>query len=312
MYLLRRRLLLILFSIPPLVAGAGMVGRVSVAQLMKPISQVTTTAQRITDENLDQRVPVEHSDEDMHHLVHAFNEMIERLSRSFAYIKEFSMQVAHELKTPLTIIKGETDLALRQERKGDEYRRVLMELRAETDRMTNIINDLLLSTRLEYARESFPLEPTDLTLILEELSEHTKLLAENKNISYNLELPVRPIMVNAYPLHLRRLFLNLISNALNFTEEGGTVCIQAWKDKGSALVSVLDTGAGIPDADLPRIFDRFFRKDQQGKTNEPGTGLGLSIARSIAQLHRGSIQVQSKENQGSIFTVNIPLADHPT
>lgn len=310
-YLLKRRLLLILFSIPLLVAGTGLTGRVFVVQLMKPVSRVTDAARRITHENLDQRIPVEHSDVEMHRLVDSFNEMIERLGRSFAYIKEFSMQVAHELKTPLTIVRGETDLALRRERKGDEYRRVLTEVRAETDRMTGIINDLLLFTRLEYGGESFPLEPTDLTLVLEELHGHTALLARKRKISHNLELIDRPITVNAHPLHLRRLFLNLVANALKFTGQRGTVLIRAWKEEGKGLVSVRDTGAGIPEEDLPRIFEQFFHRDRQGLTGEPGTGLGLSIAQSIVQLHRGSIQVHSRENQGSVFTVSIPLADHP-
>jgi signal transduction histidine kinase len=184
-------------------------------------------------------------------------------------------------------------------------------VRAETDRMTGIINDLLLCTRLEYARESFPLEPVDLALVLEEVYAHTGILARNRKISHALEIIDRPLTVNGHPLHLRRMYLNLVANALKFTGPGGAVRIRAWREEGCGMVFVRDTGPGIPEEDLPRIFDRFFHRDRGEQSGEPGTGLGLSIVQSIVQLHRESIQVHSRPGRGSTFTVSIPLAAPP-
>jgi signal transduction histidine kinase len=317
-HLLRRRLLFIMISIPALVTGAGFVGRCFVSTLMKPVEEITRTAQRITHENLDERVLPRHNDEEMHYLVDAFNEMIGRLDRSFQYIKEFSMQVAHELKTPLTIIRGESDLALKRLRSPEEYQKVVSGIQEETARMTSIINELLLFTKLEYAPEAYSLEPTDLVVLLGELYNHTKILARKRNILHQIKFVHQPLIVNGSTLHLRRLFLNLISNALKFTEAGGEVSVRAEKEGNMAAVSVADTGTGISEGDITRVFEPFFHRvprtsrDSWRNPGESGTGLGLSIAQSIAQFHLGSIQVRSKKDEGSVFTVYIPLISDPS
>ncbi len=304
--ILNTRLVFIMVTIPIILIFSSLVGRFFAVQILRPVREITKTAENITHEDLSARVCMEHIDEEMKYLVSTFNEMIARLERSFKHISEFSSHVAHELKTPLTIIRGESELVLRKAHQTEEYKSVIQDNIDEVNRMFRLIEDLLLLSRLEYKPELFKFEKLELGPFLQELYEQSKLIAEQKNIAVNISISQRQVVVNADRMHLRRLFFNLIHNAVKFTQNGGEIGITA-KSKGKkTYISISDTGIGISEGDLPKIFDKFFRSEKFNSDNESGTGLGLSIAIAIAKVHNGDIDVKSKTKEGSTFTVTLP------
>lgn len=307
-HLLQIRLLHILVSIPIVLLTASLFGRIFAVRILRPVVEVTRTANKITHEDLSARVKAEHVDEEMKYLVAAFNNMISRLEQSFKYIVEFSSQVAHELKTPLAIIKGESDVALRKPRGTEEYKRVIRVTLEESERMHKVIEDLLLLAKLEYRPEYFEFERLELNEFLAQIYEQSRILAAAKDIAVIINTPAAKMFINADKLHLRRLFFNLISNSVKFTDQKGKIDITVRQEDNKAVISIADTGIGITGQDLPRIFDRFFHIDRTGKISEPSLGLGLSIAKSIVDLHYGHIDAKSIPGQGSIFTVTLPLA----
>jgi len=307
-HLLRARLAHILVSIPIILMIASLFGRIFAVRILGPVVEITRTANKITHEDLSARVKAKHVDEEMKYLVAAFNEMISRLERSFKYIADFSSHVAHELKTPLAIIKGESDVALRKERDVKEYKRVMKVTLEESERMLRVIEDLLLLTRLDYRPEFLKFEYFELTEFLKEIYEQCKILASQKNIAVSIDVPVTQMVINGDKLHLRRLFFNLISNAIKFTNEKGEIDITAKQENKKVIISISDTGMGIADEDLPKVFDKFFHVDRIDKVAERGTGLGLSIAKTIVNIHKGDITVKSKLGYGSTFLVTLPAA----
>ncbi len=300
--IMRNWLYSIAISIPLILLLTSFVGRLFAERILNPIREITGAARKITYQDLSLRVETQHFDEEMKNLVEAFNDMIFRLEKSFRHIEEFSSHVAHELKTPLTIIKGEAELALRKERKAEDYQRVVRIGLEESEQMLRTVEDLLLLAKLDYQTQVFDLKPIQFNDFLKEVHEQSKILAKQKNIKVNLDIPPKPVFVLADQLHLKRLFFNIIENAIKYTATGGTVDLKVKPNDSKVLIDISDTGAGIPEEDLPKVFERFYRSD----TQEPGTGLGLSIAQSIARIHQGEIQIKSKLKQGTTFTVILP------
>jgi heavy metal sensor kinase len=308
MHILRNRLIHILASIPVILLVASFFGRLFVSRLLKPVFEITRTAHKISHENLSARVSKVHADEEMKYLVDAFNEMISRLEGSFSAVSDFSAHVAHELKTPLTIIKGESDIALRREREKSEYKEAITTIREESDRMLRVIEDLLLLTRLDFPEKAFIFEQFDLVALLNDLYEQSKPLARKRKLTMSMNAAVDHIFIRGDSLHIRRLFINLIDNALKYTAANGRICIDAAIMNGKAIVTVSDTGAGITAEDLPKIFDRFYRASSIRKQGTHGIGLGLSIVKSIVDIHQGCIEVKSTLGKGSSFIVILHLS----
>ena len=173
--------------------------------------------------------------------------------------------------------------------------------------MMRVVEDILLLTRLEYESEVFRPEPFDLVEFFRELHEHSKLLAEPKRIGMRLHAPSCGIGVRADRVHLRRLFFNLIDNAIKFSPENGSVDLRIWTEDHTAKVSVTDRGVGISEDVLPKIFGKFFHLDPRPERPESGAGLGLSMAMAIAKAHGGGIDVQSRSGEGAAFTVCLPM-----
>jgi two-component system, OmpR family, heavy metal sensor histidine kinase CusS len=278
-------------------------------RVLKPVLNVINIADDITHSDLNLRIQETAADEEMRRLIRSFNAMIERLEKSFAHVNEFSSHVAHELKTPIAIIRGEMELALSGARDPKEYEKVLRVCLQEVDRLTRIIRDLLLQARLDYNPEVFRFEGIDLMEFVREMHEHSQILADSKKISADIKLPtIRQVQIRGDKTHLRRLFFNLINNAVKYTPEGGRIGIELSIAENRAHVAISDNGIGISEENLTKIFDKFFRVHKKGEGPASGNGLGLSIARSIARAHQGKITVQSRLNQGSVFTVTLPLS----
>lgn len=305
--ILHKRLMLIIITIPLILILASFIGRFFAIKILEPVREITVTAKDITHEDLSARVKIKHVDDEMKYLVNTFNEMIERLEKSFQHISDFSSHVAHELRTPLAIIRGESELVLRKERTPEEYKHIIQENLNEVNRMFRLIEDLLLLSKLEYRPEVFKFEKFEIEQFLKEIYEQGKLLSSQKNISVSLRLSERCTIIKGDKVHLRRLFFNLVHNAVKFTPEGGKIDMATnYKDK-KVFVSISDTGIGISKENTPKIFDKFFHAKTDSLNAESGTGLGLSISLAIARVHHGDIRVKSKPGKGSTFTVTLPL-----
>ncbi len=287
---------------------AGFFGRIFVYRFVNPVLEIAATAKNISRENLGARVKVKNTDEETKYLADTFNDMIGRLEESFRYISEFSSHVAHELKTPLAIIRGEAEIALRKERTAEDYKKALVITLEEAEHMLKMIDNLLLLTRIEYKAETFNFEQINFVDFLQDIYEDSLILAAQKDITFTLEMKQKKIEVRAERLHLKRLFLNLFDNAIKFTPAGGRVDIVVRCVVKNVKISIADTGSGISPEDLPNIFKRFYRAEKTEQIKVSGHGLGLSIAQSIVKIHQGSIEVESQPQKGATFTVTLPLS----
>ncbi len=295
-----------LYLIPIAVALSILGGLYLANKALAPVHDVTTRARKITVENLDQSIPPREVDDEIGRLVHTMNDMIHRLHNSFAQTRQFSSDASHELRTPLTIIRGEIELALRSEKTPDEYRAILSSTLEEILRLKSIIDNLLTLGKADHGVYDMKLEEVHLDSLIKDLYDDSEMLAETKHIKVELK-KTEPVTIVGDKGRLRQLFLNIVDNAIKYTPDGGHVAISVERQNGTALVEVKDSGIGIPKQDLDKIFDRFYRVDKARSREMGGTGLGLSIAKWIAELHRGTISVESEMNKGSKFTVRLPI-----
>lgn len=276
---------------------------------LAPVDKITKTARDITAQNLDRRIVSVEVDDEIGRLTSTINDMIGRLQSSFDQVKQFSVDASHELRTPLTVMRGELELALRSKQSNEQYRRILSSTLDEILRMSSVIENLLLLAKGDVGKSAFRFEEVALAPIIRELHEDGEMLAEKKHISVILD-DVESLSVMGDSVRLRQLVLNLLDNAVKYTPEHGTISMSLVRENGSAKIVVQDNGIGIPAEDLSKIFDRFYRVEKGRSREMGGTGLGLSIVQWIAEIHSGSVSVQSELNKGSIFSVFLPLIRH--
>jgi heavy metal sensor kinase len=275
---------------------------------LAPVVQITRTAQRITAESLDRRLPVEPTHDEIARLAETFNAMLARLEDSFNKVRQFTGDASHELRTPLAILKGETEVALRWAKDPEELRRTLESNLEEIDRMGRILEDLLLLAKSEAGELRLTLTTFSLSDMLQDLYLQGRTLAEPKGIDFTLQLQVaEEVHLRGDELQLHRMLLNLISNGVKYTPPAGRVTLSLETRGEQAVVAVADSGIGIAEKHLPHIFDRFYRVDEARNREVGGTGLGLAIVKSIVEAHDGRIEVASIPGRGSTFTVHIPL-----
>jgi len=294
-----------LFLVPIAVVVSIAGGWFLAKKSLQPVDEITRTARDITAQNLDREIPERDVNDEIGRLASTFNEMIRRLKQSFDQVKQFTVDASHELRTPLTIMRGEVELAMRSKKSSDEYRRILASNLDEILRLQSIIDNLLILSKSDLGQASLAFERLDLEGIFRELYEDAELLALPKRINVRLGRNDH-VMVRGDKLRLRQLLLNLIDNALKYTPESGTVTLALEAVDGSARISVMDTGIGIPKEDREKIFDRFYRVDKARSRELGGSGLGLAISKWIVDSHGGTITVESIVNSGSTFTVTIP------
>lgn len=240
-------------------------------------------------------------------LAHSYNNLMTRRANNLRRARQFSADVTHELRTPLTILRGETELALRSGRDQKQLREVLGSNLEEISRMSYLIEDLLLLSKSDLGEIPLKMEPLHLDELVTELHHQAQLLAIAKNIKVELRCPHEQILLQADSLRLRQVFLNLLTNAIKYTGEDGTVTIELDLKKETVAISITDTGIGMDSEHLEAIFDRFYRIDKTGNRNDGGSGLGLAIVKWIVNAHAGSVSASSTPGQGSTFTVVLPL-----
>ena len=304
---LKERLISETVSIAIILLLASFLSQLFAKQVLSPINEIAETAQNINYKDLSIRIKSEHVDLEIKILVDSLNKMISRLEKSFQYIAEFSAHVSHELKTPLAILRGESELALRSKHSEEEYRKMIQDNLEEIARMTKIVEDLLLLTKLDYQPQVFKFEDFDLVEFFREIEESSRILAQEKEITVETNDLKEPILIHGDKVHLRRLFFNLINNAIKFTYPGGVIRIRIEREDHSVKILFSDTGVGIPEENLSKIFDKFFHHNATGVDVPVGNGLGLSIAQSIAKIHNGEISVKSRVGEGTAFAVKLPI-----
>ncbi|GDX88832.1 MAG: heavy metal sensor histidine kinase [Nitrospiraceae bacterium] len=303
---LNRLLLVLLVSMPVALAVSLAGGWFMAGRALRPVDAITLAAQRIAEGDLTQRLTAPASADEIGRLTNTFNDMIDRLETSFRQIRQFSSDVSHEMRTPLTVMRGETELALRRPRENEDYKAVMESNLEEIDRMTRIVDELLFLSRADMGEVKMEHLTVPLDWLIEDVQRQASLLGQEQNIQVALISNV-PAVVSGDELRLRELFLNLVDNAIKYSRFGGTVEMALTIEQGQARLSVTDHGIGIAEEDWPQIFDRFYRTDNARAHTKKGTGLGLAICSWIAESHHGRIEVQSQVGEGSTFTVWLPL-----
>ncbi len=297
---------ILIISGPIMVLVSTLGGYFLLTGALRPVALVVKTARRISTEDLSLRIPTNNIRKDeIGLLVTTLNEMIAGLEQSVARIKQFSTDASHDLKTPLTVIRGEIELALRKNRSREDYRITLNTLYEETQKMETITNNLLFLSRVDAVdyKKSFRSIPLDEILL--NVFEKTERLAGEKQIAYIL-YRIESVSIHGDEILLSRLITNILENAIKYTPKGGRIEILLEKINGHAIMTFRDNGIGIPEESIPFIFDRFYRVDKARSQEIGGSGLGLSIVKKISELHGAGIKVESKLNRGTSFTIDFP------
>jgi heavy metal sensor kinase len=302
---MKKLLIIMLISIPTSI-GVSIVGGYFLAKkALRPVDQIRKAAVKITLSNLGEKIDIGGRRDELGRLARTFNEMISRLRDSFLRINQFSIDVSHELKTPLTILKGQTEVTLRKDRENEDYKSILKSNLEEINRMAEIIDDLLLLSKAETKEVKLNVEDVSLRDLIADVCMNVKIFADNKGIGLMIK-ELEDVKIKGDELKLRRMFLNIVENGIKYTQPGGKVDISSSINNGYVQIDIRDNGVGIAEDDIKFIFDRFYRGDKSRK-RESGSGLGLSISKWIAEMHKGTIEVKSGLSEGSLFSIKLPV-----
>jgi heavy metal sensor kinase len=290
--------------VPLIVLFTGAIGMVFARIALQPVRGMIGTIRQITAENLKLRIRPPGTRDEIRELADIFNEMLSRLEDSFLSQRRFIQDVSHELKTPLTIIKGELEVALKRARSAQEYASILQSNLEETDKISRIVENLLILARFDSREVRLELSKLELAPLVGELGRDLSAVAAGKQVAVSVSLPDDGLEVYADKDQLRRALLNILDNAIKYSGAGDRVTLEAGRERGGVAVRISDTGQGIPETDMPHIFKRFYRAD--ASRTSAGFGLGLAIAKSIIDAHGAEIAVKSSPGSGSVFTVFFP------
>lgn len=300
----RTRFLLVMAALFPLgLLLAGLGGWLLACSGLRPVDRMTEAAQRISAERLAERLEETGAGDELDRLARTMNQMLSRLDAAFSQVRQFSANASHELQTPITILKGELEVALRSSRTPEEYRATLKSALEEIDRIANLVEGLLILARTEAGVFKIDRQPVSLAQVAEEVYWRLKVLADERGVNLSLEAD-DTITIPGDRERLMRLVMNLVDNGIKYTGSGGRVSIFLQRDDPWICLEVSDTGTGISEEDQERIFQPFYRSSEI--LAERGSGLGLCIAQSIAHAHGGRIEVHSTPGTGSSFRVLLP------
>jgi len=292
-----------------LVAGVLAIGIIGAAAIaitvtrrgLRPLGRMMESMQHIGPHQLDERLGGMPWPRELRPLATSFDEMLDRLEDSFTRLTQFSADLAHELRTPVANIRGESEVALTRSRTAEEYREVIESTVAECERLAGIIDSLLFLARAEAPQREVMRLEFDGREAVEKIVSYYGAIAEERQVNISCS---GDGTVHADPLLFTRAVTNLVNNALRFTPDGGTIKVTLQASAEAAIVSVSDTGVGIPAEHLPRVFDRFYQADPS--RSSVGSGLGLALVKSIVELHRGSATIDSKVDRGTTVTLVWP------
>lgn len=283
-------------------------GMVLIRRALGPVEEITRKAEGITSRNLSERLPVPPTGDEFEHLSQSLNRMITRLDEAFQYNRRFLADASHELRTPLTVLRGELEDFAQEKRLSPEFRDRLGSALEEVVRLASIVEGLFSMARLDAGEAQSVWNSVDLAQLVASTADQMLLLAEDKNIELACNAG-KPVWVHGDRARLKQVLVNLLDNAIKYTGSKGKVLISVWTEGGSGILEISDNGIGIPAEALPHVFERFFRVDKARSRDLGGAGLGLSIVKAICTAHSGSVSVRSALGAGSLFRVELPLAE---
>jgi len=298
-------ILFILLPVTVVLAGL-FAGEFLASITLKPLKKMIRTARQITAENMSLRIDLPESKDEIRQLAETFNDMLGKIQQGIISQKRFIQDVSHELRTPLTIMRGELEVALKRPRNSEEYCRILVSNLEEAKKIGKLLEDLLALARLDSSSVNLRKVPTDISKMMKNILDDMEILASQKGIILDY-IGQEGISLPLDRDKIIRGFINIIDNAIKYTPEQGKICIEVIKQKNNAFITIADNGIGIPENDLPHIFDRFYQVDKS--RSSAGFGLGLSIAKSIIEAHGGDILVESVPNQGTSFLITLPMGE---
>jgi heavy metal sensor kinase len=309
--ILSHLLLSLLLGVPlvGLVAVGG--GFFLVGRALAPVVQIARSAEQITLHNLNERLPLTNTGDELEHLSRALNRMIARLHEAFEQNRRFLADASHELRTPLAALRGEMENVVQQARTLPELSDRAGSVLEEVDRLAKIVDALFAISRLDAGESQQGWERFDLAPLAVSTTDQMSLLAEDKGIGVACNAEGK-VSVDGDRARIKQVVVNLLDNAIKYTPSGGMISLNVRARNGQAVLEVVDTGMGIPAGALPHIFERFYRVDQARSRDAGGAGLGLAIVKSICAAHGGRVEVESVEGKGSRFRVELSLASQVT
>ncbi len=297
-----------IFTMAILFVLAVVVGWFMARRALVGVETVTQTARRISDGSLEKRVPVKKGMDEIDQLAITFNQMLDRIQKLVAGIKEMSDNIAHDLKSPITRIRGIAEITLTADSSATDYERMAASTIEECDRLLEMINTMLIISKTEAGVSQLDCRKIDIAALVQDACKLFQSSAEDKGLTLVCNTVIK-ISVDGDVRLIQRMLANLLDNAIKYTPANGSIQVDIrTADNQSGQISVKDTGIGISEKDLPHIFERFYRCDPS--RSQAGTGLGLSFARAVARAHNGDITVASTPDKGSTFTVIIPKGQH--
>lgn len=294
-------------AIPLALIATMVTGYYVAGRMLSPVKELVQTAEKISASQIDQRLPVINRHDELGELSMALNSTFDRLEKAMGAMRNFTSDAAHELRSPLAVLRTEAEIALRRERTVEELRAVVATTLAETRRLGDVVEQLLALGRHDAGIQPMLTDEVPLGAVVEDVLARLAPVAAHKQIALNAQaLP--SVLVLGNDIWLSQLFANLIDNAIKFTEAGGRISVSGKVHDDWLSIEVSDTGIGLDPSQLEHVFERFFRADASREHNK-GFGLGLAICKSIVESHGGTISVTSRSGQGSTFVVRFPVAD---
>ncbi len=298
-------------AVPVVLLLTTLIGRFMAGRALKPVDKITQTAREIAKGvDLSQRILQPKAQDEVGRLAETFNEMMDRLEKSFSLMRQFSSDASHELRTPLTVLKGQSELVLSKIRVPEDYQETLCSNLEEINYMSKILEDLFFLSQSDEGEIKLDFVQVNLAALIEEICKPAEILAQEKDVKIVIAY-LEPIEILGDPHRLRQMVWNLLDNGIKYTPSGGELKISLREEGDEALLIVQDNGIGIPENDLPMIFERFFRVDKARTRSERGSGLGLSICKYIVKAHKGRIEVESQLGVGSRFKLYLPKKPQP-
>lgn len=298
-----RRTLLITLPLILLLAAAG--GYFLAGRALRPVAEIAAQARHIEAHALDERLAAAKADDEFGQLARVLNDLFARLEHAFQHQRQFLADAAHELRTPVAILRSQADVALERPRMAEDYAVTLAAMRAETEHLSALVDNLLLIARADAEQLPLSVEAVDVMEVVDDACRAVRPLAQSKQLTLRWEIGDE-MSVRGDTRLLRRAVINVLTNAIKYTMPGGAITIAVEPEADGAAISVTDTGIGLAPEDVLHIFERFYRADRALMAHEEGSGLGLAIVKMIAELHGGQVKVESVFGAGSRFTIFIP------
>lgn len=292
----------------PILLGLSITGgHLLINAALAPVEKTCCAAEEITLQNLSRRLPVSHSGDELERLSIAMNLMIARLDEAFGHNRRFMADASHEMRTPLTVIRGELEALTRDPKLSGDAKAVVGSILEEAESLARIVESLFTIARLDAGEGHVKWTRFDLAKTASSTAEQMLLMAEDKGITVSFE-GANPVEMEGDQPRIKQVIVNLLDNAIKYTQPGGRINIYVAAAGEKAILEVSDNGIGIPLEAQPHIFERFYRVDKARSRDQGGAGLGLAIAKAICAAHRGSIEVQSSDGWGSRFRVELPIS----